>query len=78
MSVSLTIQKVVAAASFVVAAALAFTALLISEEHEIEAGVCMVIAQFLTLCATIFGVDYKFTSRYGTSTSSRDSKQQSA
>ena len=49
-----------AAASLAVAAALAFTALLLSEEHDIAAGVCMVIAQFLTLSATILGVDYKF------------------
>lgn len=49
-----------AAASLGVAAALAFTALLLSEEHDIAAGVCMVIAQFLTLSATILGVDYKF------------------
>lgn len=58
----LTIQKAVAVASFLVAAALAFLSLIISEEHEIAAGVCMCIAQFLTLTATIFGIDYKFNS----------------
>lgn len=49
-----------AAAALIVAAALAFTALLISDEHDIAAGVCLVIAQFLLLTATILGVDYKF------------------
>lgn len=48
-----------AAAALIVAAALAFTALLISDEHDIAAGVCLVIAQFLLLTATILGVDYK-------------------
>lgn len=50
----------IAAASFGTAAALAFVALIISPEHEIAAGVCMVIAQFLTLTATILGINYKF------------------
>lgn len=53
-------EKSLAAASFIVAAALAFIALVISDDHEIEAGVCMVIAQFLTLTGTIIGVNYKF------------------
>lgn len=54
------IEKWTATASFVVAAALAFTSLLISEDHEIAANVLLVIAQFLTFAASIFGIDYKF------------------
>lgn len=54
-------EKFVAVCSFFAAAALAFTSLCISEEHDIAAGVLMMCAQFLTLTATIFGIDYKFT-----------------
>lgn len=54
------LERSVAVASFAVAAALAFTSLLISEDHDIAAGVLMMCAQFLTLTATIFGIDYKF------------------
>lgn len=32
----------------------------ISEDHDIAANVLFVIAQFLTLTATILGIDYKF------------------
>lgn len=58
------IQLTLAVAAFIVAAALAFTSLLISPEHDIAAGVCMVIAQFLLLCASILGIDYKL-NQYG-------------
>ena len=34
--------------------------LLISPNHDIASGVMMVCAQFLTLTATIFGIDYKW------------------
>lgn len=54
------LEKSIAVASFAVAAALSFTALAINEEHTIAAGATMVIAQFLTLTATILGIDYKF------------------
>ena len=54
------IQKLVAVGSFLAAVALAFTSLLISEDHDIAAGVLMMCAQFLTLTATIFGIDYKW------------------
>ena len=50
-----------AVASFATAVALSFTSLLISEDHDIAANVLLVVAQFLTLCATILGIDYKFT-----------------
>lgn len=45
--------------SFLAAVALAFTSLLISEDHDIAAGVLMMCAQFLLLTAAIFGIDYK-------------------
>lgn len=57
------LEKMLAVASFVVASALAFTSLIISEEHDIAANVLFVIAQFLTLTATILGIDYKFTKK---------------
>lgn len=56
------LEKAIAVAAFLVATALAFLSLFISEEHDIAANVMLVIAQFLTLCATILGIDYKFTS----------------
>lgn len=48
-----------AISSFLAAVALAFTSLLISEDHDIAAGTLMMCAQFLMLTATIFGLDYK-------------------
>lgn len=53
-------ERLVAVASFLSAVALAFTSLIISVDHDITAGVLMMCAQFLTLTATIFGLDYKF------------------
>lgn len=53
-------EKGVACGSFAAAVLLAFTSLLISPNHDIAAGVLMMCAQFLTLCATIFGIDYKW------------------
>lgn len=55
-------EKFVAVCSFFAAVGLAFTSLVISEDHDIAAGVIMMCAQFLTLTATIFGIDYKFKS----------------
>lgn len=52
-------ESFVAIASFLSAVALAFTSLIISENHDIAAGVLMMCAQFLMLTATIFGLDYK-------------------
>ena len=52
-------ESLVAVSSFLAAVALAFTSLLISEDHDIAAGVLMMCAQFLMLTATIFGLDYK-------------------
>lgn len=52
-------ESVVAIGSFLAAVALAFTSLMISEDHDIAAGVLMMCAQFLLLTAAIFGIDYK-------------------
>lgn len=59
-------EYVVAVSSFIAAVAFAFTSLIISEAHEVAAGNCTVIAQFLLLTASIFGIDYKLNSiHYG-------------
>lgn len=50
----------VAIGSFLAAVGLAFVSLSISKDHDIAAGVLMMCAQFLTLTAAIFGLDYKF------------------
>ena len=52
-----------AVGSFLAAVVLAFTSLLISDSHDIAAGVLMMCAQFLMLTATIFGLDYKIGQR---------------
>lgn len=56
------IEKFVAVCSFFAAVGLAFTSLLISPDHDVAGGALMMCAQFLTLTATIFGIDYKFES----------------
>ena len=61
----------VAIGSFMAAVVLALTSLIISKDHDIAAGVLMMCAQFLTLTATIFGLDYKF-SRYERKNSGTD------
>lgn len=50
----------VAIGSFLAAVGLAFVSLVISKDHDIAAGVLMMCAQFLTLTAAIFGLDYKW------------------
>lgn len=52
-------EKILAALSFAVAAVLAFLSIAIREDHDIAAGVCMTVAQFLLLTASIIGIDYK-------------------
>lgn len=59
-------EMALATASFVVATVLAFTAMILHPTHDIAAGVCMVVAQFLLLTASIIGIDYKL-NNYGTS-----------
>ena len=68
------IEYTVAVASFVVAVSLAFISLWLSDEHEVAAGNCTLVAQFLLLTASIFGIDYKL-NNYG---NTRREKQQSA
>lgn len=60
------IEYTVAVASFVAAVGFAFTSLVISEAHSVAAGNCTVVAQFLILTASIFGIDYKLNSYGGT------------
>lgn len=52
-------EKFVAVASFFVAAVLAFIGQHLAEQGDIKSGTIIMCAQFLTLCATIFGIDYK-------------------
>lgn len=59
------IERALAVASFVVAAALAFVSLAINKDHDIAANVLFVIAQFLVFAGSILGIDYHFTSIYG-------------
>lgn len=62
------LEKTIASASFIVAVILAFVSLLISKDNDIASNVLFVIAQFLTLTATLLGIDYKFNgSHNGTS-----------
>ena len=54
------LEKSIAVASLVTAVALAFASMAIRTDHDISANVLLAIAQFLTLCCTILGIDYKF------------------
>ena len=56
------VEKFVAVSSFLVAAVLAFIGQQLAEFGDIEGGTLMMCAQFLTLTATIFGIDYKIKS----------------
>ena len=71
------IEKSVAVASFIVAVVFAFVSLWLADLHEVAAGNCSVIAQFLLLTASLFGIDYKLNS-HGTTTPTRDPQQQPA
>lgn len=70
------IEKSVAVASFLVAVVFAFASLSLAEFHDVAAGNCSVVAQFLLLTASLFGIDYKLNS-HGSS-SPRNPEQQSA
>ena len=59
MNKSRTIEYTVAVTSFVVAVALSFVSLYLDDQHEVAAGNCTLVAQFLLLTASIFGIDYK-------------------
>lgn len=55
-------EKFVAIGSFLVAAVLAFIGQQLAQYGDIEGGTLMMCAQFLTLTATLFGIDYKIRS----------------
>lgn len=57
------VESTVAIGSFVAAVAFAFTALFVRANHEILAGDLMMVAQFLMLTATIFGLDYRISAK---------------
>lgn len=60
-------EKAVAVSSFIVAVVFAFVSLYLATDHEVAAGNCSVIAQFLLLTASLFGIDYKLNSHGSTS-----------
>lgn len=70
-------EKAVAVGSFLAAVALAFFSVYISEDHDVASGVLMMCAQFLTLTATIFGIDYRFSNPIATKLSNNDKKENS-
>lgn len=57
------LEKTIATSSFVVAVVLSFLSIAISEDNDIASNVLFVIAQFLTLTATLLGIDYKFSQK---------------
>ena len=61
------VEKSVAVASFLVAIVFAFVSLYLATDHEVAAGNCSVVAQFLLLTASLFGIDYKLNSHGSTS-----------
>lgn len=69
------LEKTIATASFIVAVVLVFLSLLISDDNDVAANVCLVVAQFLTLTATLLGIDYKF-SAHGRFTSHTSGNQE--
>lgn len=69
------IEKSVAVASFLVAVVFAFVSLDLASEHEVAAGNCSVIAQFLLLTASLFGIDYKLNSHGSTTTAGNPQQQ---
>lgn len=72
MTKSRSAEYTIAVTSFIAAVIFAYISLYISEDHEVAAGNCTVIAQFLLLTASIFGIDYKL-NHYGTThTDKRD------
>lgn len=69
------VEYSVAVASFIAAVVFAFVSLSITDRHEVAAGNCTVVAQFLLLTASIFGIDYKL-NQYGTTKNSKGYKEQ--
>lgn len=64
-------EKAVAVSSFIVAVVFAFVSLYLADAHEVAAGNCSVIAQFLLLTASLFGIDYKLNSHGSTTTTQK-------
>ena len=64
------VEKSVAVGSFLAAVVFAFVSLYLADYHEVAAGNCSVIAQFLILTASLFGIDYKLNSHGSTKTNS--------
>ena len=77
MKTSRKLEYTVALGSFLAAVVFAFLSLYISNDHEVAAGNCTIVAQFLLLTASIFGIDYKLNS-YGKTTTTRPTQQQPA
>lgn len=76
MKQSRKIEYTVAVASFVAAVALSFVSLFLADQHEVAAGNCTLVAQFLLLTASIFGIDYKYSqSTYGDKESNQSGNQ---
>lgn len=71
------LEKTIATASFIVAVALVFLSIFLSDDHDVAANVCLVVAQFLTLTATLLGIDYHFNS-HGNQFTAGHPQQQSA
>ena len=67
-------EKFVAIGAFLVASVLAFIGQQLAEYGDIEGGTLMMCAQFLTLTATIFGIDYKIKSNGHLRKSDADNK----
>lgn len=57
------LEKTIATASFAVAVVLSIVSMAISKDHDIASNVLFVVAQFLTLTATLLGIDYKFSEK---------------
>ena len=68
-------EKAVAVSSFIVAVVFAFVSLYLADSHEVAAGNCSVIAQFLLLTASLFGIDYKLNSHGSTVNSVKQQNQ---
>ena len=77
MKTSRKLEYTVALGSFLAAVVFAFLSLYISNDHKVAAGNCTIVAQFLLLTASIFGIDYKLNS-YGKTTTTRPTQQQPA
>lgn len=53
------VEQSLAVASFLAAAGMGFMAVVINDGHDILSGQLLFIAQMLTLCATLLGIDLK-------------------